>query len=197
VRPKSTARLIFEPLALAVALAVAARAAVRIYTIPSASMEPTLQVGDHILVTPCDRAQRGDVIVFRSPRGNDELLVKRVIGIPGDLVESRDGRISVSGHALVEPYLATPAASGAVGAQIVAADSYFVLGDNRDDSLDSRAWGAVPRQLVVGRARLVLWSSASPVVSPGSLPQANAKALAPPPRASRMLRVDRLFKPIP
>jgi signal peptidase I len=190
VRSKSVARLLLQPLALAVALALAARAAVRIYTIPSDSMEPTLQVGDHIVVTACDRAERGDVVVFRSPRGGDELLVKRVIATPGDVVESRGGRVLVSGHTLPEPYVSRVASSGAINAQIVPADSYFVMGDNRDDSLDSRAWGVVPRALIVGRARMVLWSSAHS----GPLPTASAQPLSPPAQRSRPLRVERLFK---
>jgi signal peptidase I len=185
-----TTTLVIRPIAIAIALALVARAAVRIYTIPSASMEPTLQVGDHIVVTPCERPQVGDVIVFRAPRGGDELLVKRVIATPGDLVEARAGRVVVSGHTVGEPYVAKQAASGAIPAQIVAADSYFVMGDNREDSLDSRSWGAVPRELVVGRVRLVLFSSGG-----SGLPQANAQTISAPSPA-RALRLDRLFRPV-
>jgi signal peptidase I len=161
-RSKSLFRLIAEPLALAVVLALAARAVVRIYAIPSVSMVPTLRAGDHIAVTPYlagAQPKRGDVIVFRDPLGRNELLVKRVVGIPGDLIESRAGRIIVSGHALAEPYLLEPAASGAIATQIVPAGCYFVMGDNRALSLDSRSWGPLPGKLVVGRARLVLWTS--------------------------------------
>jgi len=162
VTQKSALRLIVEPLAIAVVLAFGVRAALRLYVIPSSSMAPTLVPGDHIVVTPYrfgKNPQRGDVIVFRSPHVADELMIKRVIGTPGDLVETRAGRVIVSGHALPEPYVATQAMSGAISPQIIPAGTYFVLGDNRNDSLDSRSWGVLPREAVVGRARMVLWSS--------------------------------------
>jgi signal peptidase I len=160
MRTKSLLRTVLEPLAVAIALAAVARAAVHIYSIPSRSMAPTLEVGDQIVVTRYlrSRPERGHVIVFRSPRGGDELLVKRVIAVPGDLIDSRLGRVRIGGHTLPEPYVLRVAATGAIDSQIVPADSYYVLGDNRDDSLDSRSWGVVPRTAVVGRARLVLWS---------------------------------------
>jgi signal peptidase I len=162
VTRKSALRLIIEPLAIAIVLAFGVRAALRLYVIPSSSMAPTLVPGDHIVVTPYrfgKKPNRGDVIVFRSPRAADELMIKRVIGTPGDLVETRAGRVIVCGHALTEPYVAAQAASGAIAPQIIPADSYFVLGDNRADSLDSRSWGVLPKNAVLGRARMILWSS--------------------------------------
>jgi signal peptidase I len=157
-RQKSLLRTILEPLAVAVALGVAARSAMHIYSIPSGSMAPTLVPGDQIVVTSYfgGAPERGHVIVFE---GHDELLVKRVIGVPGDLVDSRLGRVRIGGYTLAEPYVLQQAASGAIGAQLVPADAYFVLGDNRGDSTDSRSWGVVPRERIVGRARMVLWSS--------------------------------------
>ncbi|HYC60860.1 MAG TPA: signal peptidase I [Thermoanaerobaculia bacterium] len=163
MRSKSLFRTITEPLAVAVALGLLVRSAVHIYAIPSDSMAPTLQTGDQIVVTRYLRTmpQRGDVIVFESLTAPDELMVKRVIAIPGDLIDSRLGRVRISGYTLPEPYLLRQAATGAVEAQLVPAESYFVMGDNRDDSSDSRSWGAVPRSRVVGRARMVLWSSST------------------------------------
>lgn len=160
-RSKSLTRTILEPIAIAVVLAVAARAAVKIYSIPSPSMAPTLQVGDHIVVTPYlgGTPQRGHVIVFRSGPQHDELLVKRIIATPGELVDSRLGYVRVGGRTLAEPYVLRQAASGAIQAQIIPADSYFVMGDNREVSSDSRSWGVVPRERIVGRARMILWSS--------------------------------------
>src|SRR3954447_987877 len=143
VTQKSAFRLAVEPLAIAIVLAFGVRAALRLYVIPSSSMAPTLVPGDHIVVTPYrfgKKPNRGEVIVFRSPRAADELMIKRVIGTPGDLVETRAGRVVVCGHALPESYVAARAASGAISPQIIPADSYFVLGDNRADSLDSRSW---------------------------------------------------------
>ena len=132
-----TARLILQPILIALGLGFAARAAVRIYAIPSASMAPTLQAGDRIIVTPYHGAPaKGDVIVFRAPSSSEQLMVKRIAGTPGEAVDAGAGRIVV-----------------------VPAGCYFVLGDNRQDSFDSRHWGPVPRDLIVGRARMVLWSS--------------------------------------
>ena len=161
MRTKSLLRTVLEPLAVAIGLAVLARAAVHIYSIPSRSMAPTLESGDQIVVTRYLRAtpKRGDVIVFRSPRGGDELMVKRVVAVPGDLIDSRLGRVRIGGHTLPEPYVLRQATTGAIETQIVPADSYYVLGDNRDDSVDSRFWGCVPGTHVVGRARMILWSA--------------------------------------
>lgn len=157
--------MILEPLALAVALAILARATVRIYAIPSRSMAPTLEAGDQIVVTPYVRSgpQRGDIVIFRSPEQPEEMLVKRVIGVPGDWVDSRLGRVRVGGHTLAEPYVLRPATSGAIPFLIVPSERYFVLGDNREDSVDSRSWGLVPRDALEGRARLILWSASRPI----------------------------------
>ena len=86
-------------------------------------------------------------------------MIKRVIGTAGDLVETRAGRVIVCGHALPETYVAQQAASGVISPQIIPADTYFVLGDNRADSLDSRSWGVLPKNAVLGKARMILWSS--------------------------------------
>ena len=187
---KSFVRTILEPLAVAVVLGLAARAAVHIYSIPSESMAPCLVVGDQIVVTRYFRGgpERGDVIVFESPADRTQLIVKRVIAVPGELVDSRLGRVRVGGYTLAEPYVLRAAATGAIPAQFVPADSYFVLGDNRDDSSDSRAWGAVPRENVVGRARLVLWTSSSL----GETASASVASASPASRAPRTR--GRLFK---
>jgi signal peptidase I len=157
---KSLLRTILQPLGIAVGVALAVRGAVHIYSIPSASMAPTLEAGDQIVVTRYvgSEPKRGDVIVFQSITQADELLVKRVAAVPGDLVDSRLGRLRIGGHTVSEPYVLRQAATGAIEMQVIPAGCYFVLGDNRDDSLDSRSWGFVPREKIVGRARLVLWS---------------------------------------
>jgi signal peptidase I len=162
MRQKSLSRTILEPLAIAIALAILVRSALHIYSIPSASMAPTLHPGDQIVVTPYFRhfPESGHVIVFESPQQPGELIVKRVIAGPGELIDSRLGRVRVGGYTLAEPYVLHTASTGSIAAQIVPADSYFVLGDNREDSVDSRSWGFVPRSHIVGRARVVLWSSA-------------------------------------
>jgi len=186
-------------MAIAIALALLARGAFRMYAIPSASMAPTLQVGDHILVTPyrapflADRPERGDVVVFRSPLDANELLVKRVVAVPGDLLESRAGRVCIGNHAIPEPYLLAPAESGAISAQIIPADSYFVMGDNRANSYDSRNWGALPRELVVGRARMILWSSGDGSSQPAAHAATLSRAILP---AASTIRFERIFRGI-
>jgi signal peptidase I len=159
-RQKSLLRTLLEPIAIAVALGFAVRAAIHIYSIPSASMAPTLLAGDQIVVTPYfqDEPKRGDVVVFASPVEPDELLVKRVVAVPGNIIDSQLGHVRIDGFTLPEPYVLRAGATGQIGATLVPADTYYVLGDNRDDSSDSRVWGAVPAAAIVGRARLVLWS---------------------------------------
>jgi len=171
-------KTLLRPLIIAIACALVVRGAFfRVYGIPSASMAPTLQPGDQIVVTPyrapfAREPRRGDVVVFRSPFRGDELLIKRIIATPGDLVATDAGRVTIGGHALAEPYLQRAASSGAIAPQIVPAGCYFVAGDNRENSWDSRTWGVLPRELISGRARLVLWSCGGS----SSEPQANAAA---------------------
>ncbi len=194
---RSVARTILQPLAIAVALAMLVRLSFfQLYSIPSASMEPTLQIGDHIVVTPYhffnDPPSPGDVVVFRSTT-SDELLVKRVIATAGDLISSRGGRVMIGPHTLSENYLRDPAASGSIAPQIVPANCYFVMGDNRGNSFDSRNWGPLPAELIVGRVRMVLWSSASAPSEPtvqASTRHAGLPAIPTP------LHVTRLFHPI-
>jgi len=160
VAARSILRLTLVPMALAIILALAARSLVHIYAIPSASMEPALEEGDHIVVVRDAHPDRGDIVVFRAPASRDELLVKRIIATPGDLITTgADGRVVIGGHPLREPYLPAGVTTSTIAAQIVPAGCYFVLGDNRANSSDSRTWGVLPANLVVGRAVLVLWSS--------------------------------------
>jgi signal peptidase I len=201
VQHKSAIRLIVEPLAIAIVLAFFVRSVLRLYVIPSYSMAPTLIAGDHIVVTPYrfgNEPQNGDVIVFRSPRSISELMIKRVIGTAGDLVETREGRVIVRGHAIAEPYVAAQASTGAIAPQIIPAGSYFVLGDNRADSLDSRSWGVLPRAFVLGQARMVLWSSKTPVGSrePGVAAATPFSTPGSRGTASDGSRSDRFFKRI-
>jgi signal peptidase I len=194
-RSKSVVRLIIEPLLTAAILAAIVRAAVSIYVIPSGSMRPSLETGDHILVTPYrfSAPRRGDVIVFRAPGDSGTLMVKRVIGLAGDLIDSRGGRVRIGQHALAEPYLLKQAATDSIAPQIIPADSFFVMGDNREDSSDSRRWGALQRELVVGRVRMVLWSSAKTDGEPG----ARATTVLPANASAGTSRLSRIFKCVP
>jgi len=136
------------------------------FYIPSGSMEPTLQIGDRILVGKFSYRlrpiRRGDIIVFRYPLGPARDFVKRVVGLPGETVELREGLVLINGKPLSELYpTALPggdrACTSTYGPKRVPTGQFFVLGDNRCNSEDSRFFGFVPAQNVVGKALLVYW----------------------------------------
>ena len=185
---KSTAREYFESIAIAVILALFIRTfVVQAFKIPTGSMENNLLIGDHLLVnkfvygstaSPLERAVlpmrvigRGDVVVFKFPQEPDRDFIKRVIGLPGETLEVRNKKVYINGTPLDEPYvhfLIPPSAEGqevaasdvreSYGPVTVPADQYFVMGDNRDNSQDSRWWGYLPRDLVKGKALMIYWS---------------------------------------
>lgn len=184
---KSTAREYFESIVIAVILALFVRTwIVQAFKIPTGSMEQNLLIGDHLLVnkfrfgptaTDLERAllpvsdiRRGDVVVFKFPEEPERDFIKRVIGLPGETVELRNQRVYIDGTPLDEPYvfhLQPPGELGgfsdldvrvAYGPVTVPADSYFMMGDNRDNSQDSRYWGFLPRSYVKGKALMIYWS---------------------------------------
>jgi signal peptidase I len=151
---------------------------VQSFYIPSGSMLPTLQVGDRIIVNKLSYRfhdpHRGDIVVFARPPLEDQAyadLVKRVIGLPGETISSHHGRVYINGQPLAEPWLPkgpqsyTGALSGGdqhpqfdlPGPVKIPAGEYFVMGDNRTDSEDSRYFGPIPKSLIVGRAVFVVW----------------------------------------
>jgi signal peptidase I len=139
------------------------------FFIPSASMEPTLHVNDRVFVNKLSYAfhsvHRGDVVVFTLPPGESagtgvDDLIKRVIGLPGETIDARDGRIYVDGRPLAEPWLpkgVSPVAGLPLARQRIPPDHYFLMGDNRGDSSDSRHFGPIPGDLIVGRAFVRIW----------------------------------------
>ena len=100
--------------------------------------------------------ERGDVIVFRYPRDPSRDFIKRIIGVPGDTIEIRDGVVTVNGVELDEPYI-NGGANSDMGAKVVPEGSYFVMGDNRPNSSDSRSWGFVPEENIIGKAMFSYW----------------------------------------
>ncbi len=124
------------------------------------SMEPNLHTDQRIVVEKLSYRfhlpRRGDVVVLRLPRDPSELLIKRVIALPGETVEIRDGAVWVDGQPLDEPYLTQPTA-GQMAPLVVPEGHVFVLGDNRAYSNDSRAFGPVPLDNIVGHAWLSYW----------------------------------------
>jgi len=125
------------------------------------SMEPNLHTDQRLVVEKVSYRfhgpRRGDVVVIRVPSQGEDLLIKRVIGLPGETVEIRDGQVYVDGRLLDEPYTNGTTRSGRIGRVVVPPLHVFVMGDNRDHSNDSRSFGPVPIENIVGRAWLSYW----------------------------------------
>jgi signal peptidase I len=150
---------LLETIVLAVVLFFAINAVSARVRVDGFSMVPTLQDGEYVLVNRLAYRNKmpelGDIIVFASPQATDLDLIKRVIGLPGDTVSISGGVVQVNGQVLDEPYIA--AAPVYNGEWNVPVDKLFVLGDNRNDSSDSHAWGLLPVENVIGKAILIYW----------------------------------------
>ena len=183
---KSTLREYFESICIAVILALFIRTfVVQAFKIPTGSMENNLLIGDHLLVNkfvfgptlngleekilPIDPIERQDVIVFKYPEEPERDFIKRVIGLPGETIEVRNKAVFIDGKPLDEPYvhyLVPPGENGShdfhvrvqYGPVTVPPGHYFMMGDNRDNSQDSRYWGFLPREYVKGKALFVYFS---------------------------------------
>jgi signal peptidase I len=134
---------------------------VKPFYVPTVSMEPTILVGDRVLA---DRLsvrfsppERGQVIVFRSPQVEGEDLIKRVVAVEGDTVAVREGQLWVNGEPQEEPYLADPVLQGTYQEREIPPEHFFAMGDNRNNSGDSRVFGPVPYENVLGRAFFTYW----------------------------------------
>ena len=150
---------IVETLALAIVLFLGINAVSARVRVDGFSMRPTLQDGEFVLVSKLNykfgAVQRGDIIVFHFPMDPKQELIKRVIGLPGDHISVNSGNVTVNGQVLNEPYIA--AAPTYAGEWDVPAGQLFVLGDNRNDSSDSHAWGLLPSENLVGKAVVIYW----------------------------------------
>jgi signal peptidase I len=184
---KSTLREYFEALVTAVILALFVRTwVVQAFKIPTGSMENNLLIGDHLLVNklvsgpsltsfermilPLREPKRGDVMVFKYPDEPERDFIKRVIGLPGETLELRSKKVYINGQPLDEPYVhfLEPASEGQEVTQFdvrerygpvrIPDGQYFVMGDNRDNSQDSRYWGFLPRHYIKGKALMIYWS---------------------------------------
>jgi signal peptidase I len=185
---KSVVREYFESIVIAVILALFVRTwVVQAFKIPTGSMENNLLIGDHLLVNkfvfgptplaigravlPVRPIRRGDIVVFKYPDEPDRDFIKRVIGLPGETIELKNKKVHVNGQPVDEPYVhfLTPPSNDfqevtsydvreRFGPVTVPADQYFVMGDNRDNSQDSRYWGFLPRHYVKGKALIIYWS---------------------------------------
>lgn len=184
IKRKSVFREYLEAAAIAVLLALFIRSfIVQAFKIPSGSMEPTLLIGDHILVNkflygikvpftektllPLENPKREDVIVFIYPVDKTKDFIKRVIGLPGEKIEVIDGKIHINGKGYDDKFGfytdtgskgSNPGDNYHYGPVTVPENQFFVMGDNRDHSYDSRFWGFVPAESVKGKAFIIYWS---------------------------------------
>lgn len=184
IKIKSKLRENVEAIVIAIILALFIRTfVVQAFKIPSGSMKPTLQIGDHILVNKFifgvkvpyigkkivsyKNPDHGDIIVFRYPEDPDKDFIKRVVGIPGDTIKIKNKKVFVNNVPILND-LGVHTDARMLSAQInhrdnfgpvtVPADSYFVMGDNRDNSYDSRFWGFVGERAIKGKAFIIYWS---------------------------------------
>jgi signal peptidase I len=185
---KSTVREYFESIVIAVILALFVRTWVfQAFKIPTGSMENNLLIGDHLVVNkfvfsptassiersllPVAPVKRSDVVVFKYPEDPERDFIKRVIGLPGETLELRNKVVYINGQPLNEPYVHFLQPASAEGHEMtsfdvrenygpvtVPPDNYFVMGDNRDNSQDSRYWGFLPAHYIKGKALMVYWS---------------------------------------
>ena len=136
---------------------------------PTPSMEPTILVGDHVVADKTAYAfsdpQRGDLVIYRTPEFPQRIFVKRIVGMPGETIEIRNREVFVNGRRVDEPYVQFIRRSTdgsfpelSMAPTVIPADAYFLLGDNRDNSLDSRFIGPVQRQQILGKANTIYFS---------------------------------------
>ena len=155
------AREIIETILLAAVIWLAVNFATARYVVDGQSMEPNLHTGPFLIVSRLaykfGTPQRGDIIVFDFPGNPADDYVKRIIGLPGDTVTIQEGQIFVNDNRLEEPYLPDERMMPFQGRWVVPQDSYFVLGDNRAHSSDSRSWGMLPQDAIIGKAWLSYW----------------------------------------
>ncbi|PSN14923.1 signal peptidase I [filamentous cyanobacterium CCT1] len=160
---KGVLRETVETLGLSVLLAFGLRTFVaEARYIPSESMLPTLEVNDRLIIDKVSYdfgdPQRGDIVVFRPPDslGQKDAFIKRLVALPGDAVEVKDGQLFINGEPQQEPYIAAKP-DYQYGPVTVPPDAYLVLGDNRNKSFDSHYWGFLPKDHVIGRAVFRFW----------------------------------------
>ncbi len=154
------ARDIVEILVITVLIFVVVRFVIQSYHIDGPSMQPGLTTNEYVMVNKVvylfHPPERGDVIVFHYPHDVTQDYIKRVIGLPGDTLEIDNTHVWVNGVLLKEVYISTPYNQQSMKV-VVPPDQYFVMGDNRQDSSDSRSWGFVPRDYIVGKGAVVFW----------------------------------------
>lgn len=168
IRPRSKLRIFIENviyIAVAIGLALLVQKfIIRPFVVNGASMDPTLTTGDYLLIDEVTyklhEPERGDVVVFKAPPEPTKFFIKRIIGLPGDTVSISGSTVTITnkanpkGFVLSESFITHKSNNSLV--QVVPANEYFVMGDNRSGSFDSRSWGTLPKENLRGRALLRL-----------------------------------------
>ena len=151
-----------EVIVIAVVMAIVLKAfIVEMYWVPSESMVPTIMVKDHVVVTKFNywlrEPERGEIVVFESPVEKNKNLIKRLIGVPGDTIEFKDNVLYINGEQVQEDYLSDEVFTADYGPIIVPEEMYFMCGDNRQRSYDSRSWGFVSKEQSIGQGVAIYW----------------------------------------
>jgi signal peptidase I len=153
-------REVIETIILTLVIFFFIQLVVRNFRVVGSSMEPTLHDTQHLLVDKLSYRlhppERGDIVVFHFPQDPSRDYIKRVIGLEGETVEIRDGKVYINGKLLKEPYQLNPG-SYSSKAVVVPPEALFVLGDNRNNSSDSHSWGTLPQDQIVGKAWFSYW----------------------------------------
>jgi signal peptidase I len=174
---KTIIREILETVILTVIIFFLIQTVVRNFRVVGTSMEPNLHSSQYLIVDKISyrlgEPQRGDVIVFEPPNKPGEDYVKRVIGVSGDLVEIRSGKVFINNEAVEESYVVYPG-SYSMSPRRVGTNELFVLGDNRNSSSDSRSWGMLSQDKVVGKAWISYWPPNYWGLIPRNAPAASA-----------------------
>jgi signal peptidase I len=156
---KSLLREIIETILLTVIIYLSVNFATGRFRIEGSSMEPSMHQDQYVLVDKISykigNPHRGDVVVFNYPLATERDFIKRVIGLPGETVTIQGGVVSINGQPLQEPYISQP--PDYENSWTLGPDQFFVLGDNRNSSLDSHSWGPLDRHYLIGRAVFVYW----------------------------------------
>jgi signal peptidase I len=156
-------RDIIETMVLVAIAFLVVNALIGRFRIEQVSMLPNLHEGEYVIVDKISYAlrqpERGEIVVLKNPTPGQPDLIKRLIGLPGETIDVHDGKVYVNGQPLAEPYLAQPMAGDSTATQLQAGQ-YFVMGDNRNNSEDSRRFGPRPLNDIVGRAWIIYWPPA-------------------------------------
>jgi len=156
---KALLREVLETIILTVVIYAVVNFATGRFKVEGSSMEPNILPNEYVLVDKLSyligQPQRGDVVVLIYPLATERDFIKRIVGLPGETITVAGGVVSIDGLPLQEPYIAAPPIAG--GTWKLGPDQYFVMGDNRNNSSDSRSWGPLDRKYLIGKAVLTYW----------------------------------------